>query len=64
MKRENLHAHYHWHEGRGHSHFHENGHHGTPFHKPANVTHVGEDLTDKLEASIERIKAERDATDA
>ena len=60
MKRETIHAHYHWHEGRGHSHSHEDGHHSTPFRKPANVTHIGPDLVPELEASIEKVKAERD----
>ena len=36
---------YHWHPGKGHAHKHDEGHHGTPWGKPARVILVGLDVT-------------------
>ena len=55
-----VHDHGHWHEGMFHIHWHVDGHHGIAFRKKPNVVHVGENLEEKLAASIEAAK-ERDA---
>ncbi len=51
------HEHYHAHKGeQGHAHEHDPKvphHHGSPFRK---VVHIGEDLTEKLQASIDKVK--------
>jgi len=52
--------HPHWHMGIFHTHLHVDGHHGIAFRKQPNVIHVGENLEEKLAASIEKAK-ERDA---
>jgi hypothetical protein len=61
------HTHGHWHEGMFHEHEHSIArHHGIAFRKAPNVTHVGEDLTEQLQASIEHVRKEKHdaATDA
>ena len=52
--------HPHWHVGVFHVHPHTDGHHGIAFRKQPKVIHVGENLEEKLAASIEKAK-ERDA---
>ena len=54
------HDHFHPHQGMAHSHEHDHHHHGIAFRKTPKIIYVGENLEEKLAASIEKAK-ERDA---
>ena len=56
------HSHKHWHEGIFHKHAHYDGfvsghHHGVAFRKKPKVIYIGENLEEKLAASIENVLA-------